>query len=164
MFPFASRWRWWSSPGYLHLVEAIESHIDEFEDPFRKVLRNRARRIRIALNVRLVVLVLLNIGLVATGLAWAARVLPGLAEAQGWLTTLAGSLTGISVVLTLVFLLVSRYLGQLQADVVASMVLGTPGGPYIGEEEREAVAALEDESPRQGENPDEEPDEDRREA
>lgn len=144
MFPFESRWRWWTSPGYLHLVEAVEDRLDDFQEPFRAILSNRAKRMKIALNARLAVLVLLNIGIAASALVWAARFgVPGLAEARGWLDTVARSLTGFSVALTVVFLLISRYLGQLQADLLASMVLGSPGATWMSEQEQARLERLE---------------------
>jgi hypothetical protein len=142
MFPFPSRWQWWRAPGYLHLVEALEEHVEDYDQPFRGILRNRGRRIRLALNLRTGVLVLLNLSLLGTALAWGARVVPGLAEARYWIRV-AGSLTGLTAATTVAYLLLVRYLGQLQADLLAIMLLGGPGGPTIGEEERQRLARFE---------------------
>lgn len=125
MFPFHSRWEWYAKTGYLHLVEAIEDHLKDFASPYSEVLERRADGIRYALKVRLVVLVLLNIGLVVTAAAWIASVVPGVGELRELIQRLARLTTGLTFVFTGLFVLISRYLGQLQADIIAAIALGT---------------------------------------
>lgn len=125
MFPFDSRFSWHTKTGYLHLVEAIKGHTDRFAEPYQTVLQARAKRTRWAVTLRGVVLVLLNLGLIATGVAWLATVLPILADIRSVVGTFARALTGLSLLLSGMFLLITRYLGQLQADIVAAMALGT---------------------------------------
>lgn len=128
MFPYESWFAWHSKTGYLHLVEAIEDQTDRFAEPYQGVLERRARRMRAGVTIRGVVLVFLNLGLLATAIAWIASVLPGLADLRAFVSQLARALTGISLLFTGLFVLITRYLGQLQADMVAAMALGT-GGP-----------------------------------
>lgn len=133
MFPFESRWAWLRHPGYLHLVEAIESSIDRYEEPYRTILKRRAGQLQFGVRVRGVVLFFLNIGLLATAFAWLGTVVPIAGEVKALVETIAKALTGFSLLLTALFVIMSRFLGQLQADVIASMALGT-GGPIPGAE------------------------------
>jgi hypothetical protein len=125
MFPFESRWSWHAKTGYLHLVEAIDGHTDRFAQPYRKILEKRAARLRVAVTARAVAFVLLNVGLIATGVTWIASVLPALAEFEGLVRRMARALTGFSVLMTVTLLLLLRYLGQVQADIIAAIALGT---------------------------------------
>lgn len=142
MFPYHSRLTWHARTGYLHLVEAIEDHTKDFTSPFSEILERRADRIRAGLKVRLGVLVLLNLGLLATGFAWIATILPVATEVRELVQSIAQALTGVSILLTGAFLVISRYLGQLQADIVAAMALGTgwpPGSDFQAQRLEEAM-------------------------
>lgn len=145
MFPFESRWRWVLHSGYLHLVEAIEERMDLFHEPYRSILERRARGLRVAVSARTVVLVLLNIGIIARIATEVLAFLPAV-ETTGTISAIATSLTALSLVFTGLFLLLSRYLGQLQADAVACMALGTPGAPPVDASEEERLRGLEDDS------------------
>lgn len=125
MFPFHSRLGWHAKTGYLHLVEAIEDHMQDFASPYSEILEERADRIRVGVTVRFFVIVLLNIGFVVTAAAWIASVVPALEELREVIQRLARLTTGITFVFTAAFLVISRYLGQLQADIIAAIALGT---------------------------------------
>ncbi|PSG97766.1 hypothetical protein BRD56_03780 [Thermoplasmatales archaeon SW_10_69_26] len=125
MFPFHSRLGWHAKTGYLHLVEAIDDHMQDFASPYSEVLEQRAESLRLAVRVRLFVILLLNIGFIVTAAAWIASVLPPLAGVRELTQRLARATTGITVVFTGLFVIISRYLGQLQADIIAAIALGT---------------------------------------
>jgi hypothetical protein len=125
MFPFENRREWHSKTGYLHLVEAIEGHTDRLAEPYREILDRRAARLRVAVTARAVLFALINIGLIATGVAWVASVLPVASELGTLVRHIARAMTGVSVILTVFLLVLLRYLGQLQADIVAAIALGT---------------------------------------
>lgn len=154
MFPFESRWRWLFSTGYLHVVEAIREHTNEFREPYRQILEDRADRIKRTLRLRVAVILLLNLGIITTILAWAAQFFPALSGIRSLVNTVAGSFAGLSLVLTGVFLLITRYLGQLQADIISSMALGTPSGPILDEQARARLDELEAKAQRRGWFPD----------
>jgi len=125
MFPFHSRLRWHAKTGYLHLVEAIDDHLQDVASPYSEILEKRADRLRVAVRVRFVVIILLNIGLVVTAAACIASVIPALEELRGVIQRMARLTTGITFVFTGLFVIITRYLGQLQADVSAAVALGT---------------------------------------
>ncbi len=154
MFPFESRWRWLFSTGYLHLVEAIREHMESFEEPFDEILRDRAKKTERALRVRAGVMVLLNLGLIATTIAWVSRFVPILGDVETVASTLAASLTGLSLLMTALYLVISRYLGQLQADMISSMALGTSIGAQLAPEELARLRKLEAEAQDRGWFPD----------
>ncbi len=144
MFPYESRWGWLTRTGYLHLAEAIAEKSHAFQQPYQSVLERRAQGIRVALKVRLVVIVLLNLGILMSVLASAAQVFPALGEAQGLLAPVAGLVSGIVVVaLTMMYFLIARYLGQLQADIIACLALGTPCMPELPDGEKDEVREVE---------------------
>lgn len=138
MFPYHTSLGWHAKTGYLHLVEAIDDHMQDFASPYSEVLEKRADRIRLAVRVRLIVLIFLNIGFVVTAAAWIASVVPALADARELVQQVARLTTGLTFLFTGAFLVLSRYLGQLQADVVAAMALGT-GWQEEGPAEREQL-------------------------
>lgn len=138
MFPYHSRFWWHARTGYLHLVEAIDDHMHDFASPYSEVLEKRADRLRVAVRVRLIVLIFLNVGFVVTSAAWIASVVPGLAEARALVQQVARLTTGLTFVFTGAFLILSRYLGQLQADIIAAIALGT-GWKEEGPAQREKL-------------------------
>ncbi len=146
MFPYDNWWRWYIGGRHAHLIEATEEHLDVFQDPYRSVLKDRAGRMRWALKVRLFFMVLLNLGLIATAAAWVATFVEGMAEIEAGLKQVASIAGAGTLLLTGLWLLATRYLGQLEADMVASMTLGSPGGPPPSERERLKIEALEDDS------------------
>lgn len=143
MFPFQSRWQWLLNSGYAHIVEATEDQIDLFQDPYKDILEDRAKKMERALRARGVVLVLVNLGIIAAVVAWFALFVPEAGRLEALFSTLAGSLTGISIVFTALWLLLTRYLGQLQADMIASMALGTPGSRQLEAGEEQSVKRVE---------------------
>lgn len=124
------------------MVEAIEERMNLFHEPYRSILERRARGLRVAVSARTVVLVLLNIGIIARIATEVIAYLPAW-EPAGVISTVATSLTAFSLVFTGLFLLLSRYLGQLQANVIACMALGTPGAPPLDQEEEKRLRGIE---------------------
>lgn len=146
MFPYDRWWHWYIGGRHAHLIEATEEHLDTFHEPYRSVLKDRAVRMRWALKARLFVMVLLNLGLIATAVAWLATVVEGLADLESGLKQVASVAGASTLALTGLWLLATRYLGQLEADMVASMTLGSPGAPAPSAEDRLEIEALEDDS------------------
>lgn len=138
MFPFHSRLGWHAKTGYLHLVEAIDDHMHDFASPYSEILEKRADRLRFAVRIRLFFIVLLNVGFIVTAAAWIASVVPAFEEAREAVQQLARLTTGITFAFTGAFLVLSRYLGQLQADIIAAIALGT-GWQEEGPAQREKL-------------------------
>ena len=143
MFPFERRWQWFARNRYAHLFTAIHGHLEDFHEPYRSVLRDRARKMRVAMPVRTALVFLLNIGILATTAAGVLNVLGLLEPFQPLLTSIARASAGTSLAFLALVLLATRYLGQLEADMVAAMALGAPGNPVPDDTVRSKVIGLE---------------------
>lgn len=120
MYPYRNRSRWFIGSRYAHLVRALERRRRPIQDP---TLESRVESIRWWNRVHSVVLVLLSIGVAATIAAWIARFMPAFdtaADAIDRLTAGAGAASGF---LTIVYLFVTRLLGQLEADILCILTV-----------------------------------------
>lgn len=129
MYPFESRRRWLMAGRSAHLIEASRPLWAGGSDAMSQILARRARHLAIWLRVRLGLILLLSPGLVATLMGAIARrleILEPIAEALDVLFVIAGS---ISLLLSLLFLVVTRTIGQLEADLIAAMIQVT--GPTL---------------------------------
>ncbi len=124
MFPFESSWRWYWKTGYLHLVEAVEDNLDEFEEPYRSILEKRAKGLKVAVAARATIIGLVVVATLLAALGGAAALLPGWAAQYGVAAIVTAVLALVVTFSSIFFIIVSRFLGQLQADVLACMALG----------------------------------------
>jgi hypothetical protein len=117
--PYRNRYRWFLFGRYSHLVRAIRDHpLDDL------TLIRRVNSLRAWNSVRFVFSVLLSIGVVATIASAVASQLPGLAESV--LARIVAFSTAATGVLTLIYLFLTRLLGQLEIDILARLTLGEP--------------------------------------
>lgn len=103
---------------YGHLVRAIEKAAPMKEDA---VLAARVQSMRVWNRVRSTVIFVLSIGLAAAVAAWLARYLPQFdpaVDALDALNDLAATASALSGILTIAYLLLTRLLGQLEADIL----------------------------------------------
>ena len=118
MYPYRNRWRWFAFGRYAHLARAMRDR-PELAD---LTLKNRVTSLRLWNSVRFFVSIPLTAGLVATGASAVAKYVPGGMAEEVVNDTLALSTT-LSAVLTLIYLFLSRLLGQLEIDILARLVL-----------------------------------------
>lgn len=124
MFPYEGRLEWHFSHPALHLVHAVETRLDWFAEPFRFTAVQRARHLRRALKVRLLFLALLSPTVIATVLGLVVRVLPAFEDVIRVLDQLLSIAGALSLVFGVLFLLVNRYAGQLERDLIACLAVG----------------------------------------
>lgn len=120
MYPYRNRSRWFIGSRYAHLVRALDKRRRPIQDT---TLESRVESIRFWNRMHSIVLVLLSIGVAAAIAAWVARFIPAFdpaAEAIGTVTTGAGAASGA---LTILYLFVTRLLGQLEADVLCILTI-----------------------------------------
>jgi hypothetical protein len=123
VYPFDSRLRWHLSDRAGHLVAAFRLHGGVNDSLVQERIRSLAR----ASRARGIVLALLYLGLAGTAVAALARLFPAAATAEALLDrTLAitGSLAGL---FTLLALVLTRLLGQLEADLLMLLLLPERG-------------------------------------
>lgn len=121
MYPYRTRLRWLLFGRYSHLVRATRDHPRARQDP---VLRQRLHSLARWNLVRFVVSIPLAFGVVAAASTVVVQLLPGQAieDALANLLALATAVTGF---LSLVYLVLSRVLSQLEIDVLAILTLET---------------------------------------
>lgn len=119
MYPYRNRLRWFVFGRYSHLVRAIRDHPSE-----DLTLIRRVNSLRIWNSVRFVFSVLLSVGVAATVASAVASQLPG--QAESVLAGVVAASTAATGVLTLVYLFLTRLLGQLEIDILARLTLGEP--------------------------------------
>jgi hypothetical protein len=116
VYPYRNRARWLLFGRYSHLVRAIRDHPSEDE-----VLRKRVNSLRVWNSIRFFFSVLLSAGLVATVASALASQLPG--QAESVLAGIVAISTATTGALTLVYLFLTRLLGQLEIDILARLML-----------------------------------------
>jgi hypothetical protein len=120
MYPYRNRSRWFIASRYAHLVHALDKRRRPIQDT---TLESRVESIRWWNRIHSIVLVLLSVGLAATVAAWVARYVPAFdaaAHVMGSVSTGAGAASGL---LTVVYLFVTRLLGQLEADILCILTI-----------------------------------------
>ncbi|HUR26248.1 MAG TPA: hypothetical protein VM327_09580 [Candidatus Thermoplasmatota archaeon] len=119
MYPFPNRVRWFLFGRYSHLIRAFHDHPAE-----DLTLIRRIHSMRVWNSVRFVFSVLLSVGVVATLASALARQLPG--QAESVLADIIAISTAATGALTLVYLFLTRLLGQIEIDILARLTLGEP--------------------------------------
>ncbi|MEK6976369.1 MAG: hypothetical protein AABY18_08515 [Candidatus Thermoplasmatota archaeon] len=120
VYPYRNRIRWLFASRYAHLVHALDKRRRSLQDT---TLESRVESIRFWNKLHSIVLVLLSIGVAATLAGWIARFVPtfdSAADAISQATTSAGAASGF---LTILYLFVTRLLGQLEADVLTILTI-----------------------------------------
>lgn len=117
MYPYRTRARWFLFGRYSHLVRAIRDHPSD-----DLVLRKRINSLRIWNSVRFAFSVLLSAGVLATVASAVASLLPG--QAESVLAGIVAASTATTGALTLVYLFLTRLLGQLEIDILMRLALG----------------------------------------
>jgi hypothetical protein len=135
MYPFesGSRLRWFFVGQWGHLLEAIERAGVAGADPR---LGRRTESLRFWNGVRSVFMVLLSLGVIGTAIAWFVELLPGAREAEEATNWVAASIRSITGVLTAIYFLLTRLLGQIETDIWALLVLERVG--HKGNEQKRA--------------------------
>lgn len=118
MYPYRNRLRWFLFGRYSHLLRACRDRRRALQDT---TLEARLDSMRTWNTVRFAVSLLLAAGVVATVASTYANLLPGPASrvVVGFVAV-STTLTGF---LTLVYLFLTRLLGQLEIDVLAILTL-----------------------------------------
>jgi hypothetical protein len=116
VYPYRNRSRWLLFGRYSHLVRAIRDHPSE-----DVVLRKRVNSLRMWNSVRFGFSVLLSAGLVATVASAVASQLPG--QAESVLAGIVAASTATTGALTVVYLFLTRLLGQLEIDILTRLTL-----------------------------------------
>lgn len=129
VFPYERRMRWHLAHPTLHLIEATRTQLASLDAPYRAVAEARADTIPHWLKIRLALLLLLSPSLLATVSGAFLRILPLSADASdlvGLVVSVAGA---AALLLGLAFLLVNRFIDQLEKDLIACLALGTSTTP-----------------------------------
>lgn len=116
MYPFPNRFKWLIADRQLHLAEGAGPAAAQ-----DTLLMERLNALRRWARIRGILTTLLSLGIIASVSTYVTSVVDGLSLASEALRTaaaIAGAFTGV---LTLAFLLVTRALGQLEADAIALM-------------------------------------------
>jgi hypothetical protein len=120
MYPYRTRLQWFIFGRYAHLIEGISRRRGELQD---SVLDARLVDLAWWNRVRFVTLILLSLGLIATMGAYIARAIPAWETAQSLIERIA-ALSGASAgFLTLAYLFLTRLLSQIEADILAILML-----------------------------------------
>jgi hypothetical protein len=120
VYPYRNRVRWFFASRYAHLVHALDKRRRPLQDT---TLEARTEAMRFWNRIHWMVLLLLSVGVAAVIASWVTRFIPAFdaaAEAIDRGTTAASALSGA---LTLVYLFVTRLLGQIEADILAILTI-----------------------------------------
>lgn len=116
MYPFPDRFRWFVAGRYAHVVKAVEVRKGALRNP---VLRARVDSLRTWNQVRAGVIVLLSLGIGAAAAAWTARQLGAFSTAAEAVDQLAAAASASSGFLSIIYVIITRLLGQLEVDIMA---------------------------------------------
>jgi hypothetical protein len=126
VYPYRTRTHWFLASRYAHLVRALDGRRRQLQD---STLEARVDAIRFWNRIHSALLILLSIGFAATVAAWVAGFIPAFeaaAEAVSRVTAVVGISSGF---LTIIYLFITRLLGQLEMDVVAILTVDHNGRP-----------------------------------
>jgi len=120
VYPYESRWKWLVSSRYNHILTALRMAPSERRD---SLLESRAEAMGRWDRVRATVMVLLYAGVFGTAIGYAGNFVPAIKEALPFLAPIVRILGALTGLLTLLYLLVTRLLSQIEADIL--MILAT---------------------------------------
>lgn len=124
MYPYPDRLRWFIAGRYAHVVKAAEVRKGALRNP---ILRARVDSLRTWNQVRAGVIVLLSLGIAGAAAAWIARQLGAFSTAAEAVDQLAAAASASSGFLTIIYVILTRLLGQLEIDIM-SMLATTKSG------------------------------------
>lgn len=116
MYPYPDRLRWFVAGRYAHVVKAAEVRKGALRNP---ILRARVDSLRTWNQVRAGVIVLLSLGIGAAATAWTARQVGAFSTAADAVDQLAAAASASSGFLSIIYVLLTRLLGQLEVDIMA---------------------------------------------
>ena len=119
VYPYRDRTNWLLHGRYAHLVRALDDR-RRVQD---SILEGRVEALRFWGAVRATVIVLLSIGVAAAAAAWTARYLPSFDPAIDVVNRVSALASAASGVLTVVYLLLTRLLNQLEIDILCILTL-----------------------------------------
>jgi hypothetical protein len=119
VYPYRNRWRWIVFGRYSHLVRAIRDHRTLLDDP---VLRQRVNSLRSWNLVRFIISIPLTVGVLATAASAVSSMLPDTAAERAF-GDLVAIITGTTGLLTVLYLFLTRLLGQLEIDILAMLTI-----------------------------------------
>ena len=105
---------------YSHLIRALDKRPTGLQDT---LVEERIDSLRVWNHARFLVSVLLSLGVIATAGAWVAKLLPAFAtaiQALDHMIATTGTFTGL---LTLLYLFLTRLLGQLEIDILTLLTI-----------------------------------------
>lgn len=105
---------------FAHLVKALDQRNGGPQD---SILERRTEAMRIWNRARFLVLTFLSIGIAATVAGWIAQFLPVFDTAADAVSRLTATASAFSGVLTLAYIFLTRYLGQLEVDILTILLL-----------------------------------------
>jgi hypothetical protein len=112
MYPFRSRLRWFAASRYRHLLRGFED-----APPTDTLVQERLASLARWVRVRDGVMVLLYLGLAGSALTVLAPILPALSAVVDAVDAVATGLNAFAGLITLVYLFITRLLGQIETDI-----------------------------------------------
>lgn len=125
MFPYRNRFQWVRNNRQAHFIEITHDHLHRVQEPYQAVAALRTAAMRKWLKVRAVLFALLYFGLIASVAGFILDQLPDapfLEASLDLVNSIARTLTGV---FTVALALVIRYIGQLEADIIGCLAVGT---------------------------------------
>lgn len=123
MRPYRNRLQWNLKARPFHLIDGLEPAVERLSSRARRLFRARSADLRRTMKVRLVVLILLYIGVIASAVAWVTQVVPAFQVFLDVLKPLSRVLSGLSIVFLGAMILLQRRVAQLEADLVAICIV-----------------------------------------
>ena len=117
MYPYRNRFRWLLFGRYSHLVKAVNERRRVLQD---STLEHRVNSLQAWNTLRFGVSVLLSLGVAATVASAVANLFP---DAAGFVRPLVAISSTTTGALTVVYLFLTRLLGQLEIDILAILTL-----------------------------------------
>lgn len=125
MFPFTNRFQWhWRNRQY-HLIAVTHDHLHRIDAPYRAVVALRTAALKRWLRVRAVLFALLYFGIIASVAGWLLDRVPDTAFLSTSLDTINSVVRTMTGAFTVVLLVTMRHLGQLEADLIGCLAVGT---------------------------------------
>lgn len=124
MFPYEKRLKWHVRGPFKHLAEGIRGHPALFEKPHGDVLKRRIDRIETWALVRALLLIPLSASIISTAGAFFVELVGGFGFAETAFSLFAKVASAGAALFGLAYLLATRHLMQLQADIMVLLAMG----------------------------------------
>ncbi len=123
MYPYRRRTRWILSNRYQHLIKALERHLPDDELEAHPTIARRVKAMKGLLRVRLTLFALLYMDIIAAVASILLVRLPEAERAVHLLEALATVTSTLAFLFAGGILLVGRFLGQNEMDVLTYLIL-----------------------------------------